>query len=159
MFLFIYKASPLQTWHCNSNTSHVLIYRVSQSVITPKTLFKYISCSYLSVIAQQVTIPVDKFKYISCSYLSMMNVMMAFAGQRFKYISCSYLSQYFWLIYRIHINIQIHLMFLFILLFRWKIHILHTIQIHLMFLFIQNVITHQLPIFYSNTSHVLIYLR
>ena len=97
----------------------------------------------------------------------------------FKYISCSYLSNLAVDSCAVSI-IQIHLMFLFILLFRWKIHILHTIQIHLMFLFIVvlgvrigwnrlefkyiscsylsgNIIQSLFVGYYSNTSHVLIY--
>ena len=78
----------------DSNTSHVLIYpftgwsssRDNKIQIHLMFLFIVLECRKFCYYFL--------FKYISCSYLSMMNVMMAFAGQRFKYISCSYLSNF-----------------------------------------------------------------
>ncbi len=79
--------------------------------------FKYISCSYLSIIRDFWHIRRREFKYISCSYLSChrlkrlllfrnSNTSHVLIYQRakysfhavpeFKYISCSYLSQYHW---------------------------------------------------------------
>ncbi len=76
--------------------------------------FKYISCSYLSVLGlcylikledlntshvliyqkhhTSYVLPLLTFKYISCSYLSIVRYQKVSENKAFKYISCSYLS-------------------------------------------------------------------
>ena len=93
MFLFILVLASQSLLHCR---------------------FKYISCSYLSLLkylyaeedvnlnTSHVLIylqmqrkkqdETQKFKYISCSYLSMLRKSMLAKTLSFKYISCSYLS-------------------------------------------------------------------
>ena len=78
------------------------------------TLFKYISCSYLSIRYLSPNPPIRylntshvliyrcsdlssymakvEFKYISCSYLSFVAPAQPAERKKFKYISCSYLS-------------------------------------------------------------------
>ncbi len=79
-----------------------------------KSLFKYITCSYLSfyrtdtgnIMASLNTLHVliyldlfhtsqaqYPFKYITCSYLSRFVNGTFYINTRFKYITCSYLSQ------------------------------------------------------------------
>ena len=78
-----------------------------------------------------------KFKYISCSYLSNSLAYQFNFSFPFKYISCSYLSDNIYIIRYNDSFIQIHLMFLFILLIPFLL---------------------TLKLLHSNTSHVLIYL-
>ena len=96
--------------------------------------FKYISCSYLSSPVNNNSYALHIFKYISCSYLS--NGIQYFRCFRwqFKYISCSYLS-----------------------ISSTSSAQTFSIQIHLMFLFIQACVSSLTILYYSNTSHVLIY--
>ena len=72
MFLFIGVLYCLW-WLCkvHLNTSHVLIYR-KRNIFRPcgRYKFKYISCSYLSMLTSEQGMQKYKFKYISCSYLS-----------------------------------------------------------------------------------------
>ena len=99
------------------NTSHVLIYHANfNKDCWYVTLFKYISCSYLSGIDMDWNTTDFIFKYISCSYLSIQGKwgngqdrdlntshvliypeLSEYANYRtaFKYISCSYLSNVF----------------------------------------------------------------
>ena len=115
MFLFI--ENGIYSDHAgvtNLNTSHVLIYRGYTLYKTPPLpQFKYISCSYLSLMriksgkilnylnTSHVLIyhPTNcpganfpLFKYISCSYLSIRCKQTKSKQYPFKYISCSYLS-------------------------------------------------------------------
>ena len=75
------------------NTSHVLIYLYVCVRRDRSNIFKYISCSYLSMTRRPYASSKQEFKYISCSYLSMTRRPYASSKQEFKYISCSYLSQ------------------------------------------------------------------
>ena len=100
------------------------------------SIFKYISCSYLSdrrcgrskkeliqihlmflfiIFKLCKSVFSRSFKYISCSYLSKDGATLLKTFTPFKYISCSYLSPT-----------------------ELKNPYVHAIQIHLMFLFIQN---------------------
>ena len=113
MFLFIDFNKELKIMPLNSNTSHVLIYLLPCIFKPSAILFKYISCSYLSIQPQTVRLELDiqihlmflfitsnttnqnlfiKFKYISCSYLSITIILLLNSPISFKYISCSYLS-------------------------------------------------------------------
>ena len=75
------------------NTSHVLIYPNQTSASRLPLVFKYISCSYLSVTSMHWNSGFSEFKYISCSYLSSENFSSLVFALSFKYISCSYLSK------------------------------------------------------------------
>ena len=71
MFLFIQKRRHEFTQQLSLNTSHVLIYPVSmEEPFTCIAMFKYISCSYLSLKWTKTKVYMIGFKYISCSYLS-----------------------------------------------------------------------------------------
>ena len=74
------------------NTSHVLIYLYSTGMSLSNGIFKYISCSYLSVGRNKTYQTCNQFKYISCSYLSIEGKLNLKETGQFKYISCSYLS-------------------------------------------------------------------
>ena len=159
MFLFIPLCHRIKERLENSNTSHVLIYRLGQPFIDqaehhsntshvliylmhPYTFkyfaskFKYISCSYLSYEIFNIIGGVGWFKYISCSYLSVSYFVRLWSLRKFKYISCSYLSYSIWCICS------------YIILFKYiscsylseglRVYLrMWIIQIHLMFLFIR----------------------
>ena len=114
MFLFIeHQRLPPYWQELDLNTSHVLIYREQPYELPHYCQFKYISCSYLSLLVLPERFLLLPFKYISCSYLSRRwlnspkavsylntsHVLIyhrdgrkAAAKGKFKYISCSYLS-------------------------------------------------------------------
>ena len=115
MFLFITMPSSPIPWKQRLNTSHVLIYRKIKAYIQfclaglntshvliylfcnlqcrcNYSMFKYISCSYLSFAPEQFGKAIMLFKYISCSYLSVGKTAISKIEKKFKYISCSYLS-------------------------------------------------------------------
>ena len=71
MFLFI-QNNIFDYFPCRYlNTSHVLIYRCTLlPLVALQGTFKYISCSYLSMLTSEQGMQKYKFKYISCSYLS-----------------------------------------------------------------------------------------
>ena len=136
--VLIYQYMPvyLDNGVVYSNTSHVLIYQICN--ISFRFYHLYSNTSHVLIYqynALSFICTSDGFKYISCSYLSQPEKQPKKHELAFKYISCSYLSQpgenWMWSVR----NIQIHLMFLFIVFFfkrfYWK----------------KN----------SNTSHVLIY--
>ena len=77
------------------NTSHVLIYLFLAPIFHLSKRFKYISCSYLSILAPTYCERSFSFKYISCSYLSSSLPAPVVFSTTFKYISCSYLSHVF----------------------------------------------------------------
>ncbi len=70
MFLFIFISPSRLISSYNSNTSHVLIYHFLVCPTPFHYLFKYISCSYLSIHHTSFVVFITQFKYISCSYLS-----------------------------------------------------------------------------------------
>ena len=91
--------------------SYLSLFAFSSQSLNPS--FKYISCSYLSINDVFNPPSIVIFKYISCSYLSVDYPDKCVARLLFKYISCSYLSCG-WPRWFLRKNIQIHLMFLFI---------------------------------------------
>ena len=106
--------------------------------ISARLLFKYISCSYLSGRLRSVQDGKYVFKYISCSYLSVERLAR---GDTID-------------------QIQIHLMFLFIL------YLLSFLPVHLRNSNTSHVLIYHLSQHYpnkeipdSNTSHVLIYRK
>ena len=93
MFLFIRKDFYVKRLEHHSNTSHVLIYPyVSSNALVITTLFKYISCSYLSF---------RLFKVCQLIIFIQIHLMFLFILFTFSNFGCS-------------CSIQIHLMFLFI---------------------------------------------
>ena len=124
---------------------------------TSVSLFKYISCSYLSIKCSNKTISAAEFKYISCSYLSF---MVIFPVSRTKHSNTSHVLIYLYTypLSQLYLSyIQIHLMFLFISRDDRNKYGSTLIQIHLMFLFIQKNCMGAKDSQNSNTSHVLIY--
>ena len=118
----------------NSNTSHVIVYRLSDNSERLAGKFKYISCYCLSTLAAPLRSYRSTFKYISCyclsCFLTTASNRMAYSNtshvivyriinckiggkNRFKYISCYCLSSRR-IIRKLRKNIQIHLMLLFI---------------------------------------------
>ena len=62
------RAIALQKIH--SNTSHVIVYRITWIPAWVRYLFKYISCYCLSVYGHRPSVRQSPFKYISCYCLS-----------------------------------------------------------------------------------------
>ena len=146
--------------------------------LTNKNLFKYISCSYLSF-SQRYYIRKSEIQ-IHLMFLFILDdaagstvpmsiqihLMFLFIDhdytgktypRRFKYISCSYLSQ-MWLGVLHWYIIQIHLMFLFIRIYLCKINHKVSFKYISCSYLSQNELFYFFLLFYSNTSHVLIYL-
>ena len=143
----------------NSNTSHVIIYhsffyrRFSSYSIQIHLMLLFIQ----KLLAKQIV--QIKFKYISCYYLSLSNIPFSFWHLNsntshviiyrcnvflFPQNSCNSNTSHV-IIYRpdlikslCHFSIQIHLMLLFIGMFKQTGCKEHKIQIHLMLLFISN---------------------
>ena len=141
----------------NSNTSHVIIYPVTETIETDSHTFKYISCYYLSFmlvwdiyyvqiqihlmllfigLSVADAIALREFKYISCYYLSLFPCLWYLIFASFKYISCYYLSKpkFF------HINVKNHSNTSHVIIYQCRnrlISIALSIQIHLMLLFIK----------------------
>ena len=135
MFLFIVWSLSFRSFSASIQI-HLMFLFITTIVSKNEhcLIFKYISCSYLSLRSNPTGYFRKTFKYISCSYLShpppkgMLNfrdsntshvlIYRSIAGWRgktvqFKYISCSYLSNLAVDSCAVSI-IQIHLMFLFI---------------------------------------------
>ena len=77
----------------NSNTSHVIVYPAGVSRAGRTALFKYISCYCLSAELAETDNKLLAFKYISCYCLSRVIEAGRARHFRFKYISCYCLSR------------------------------------------------------------------
>ena len=98
--------------------------------------FKYISCSYLSVVAKTICIMAKPFKYISCSYLSNTQSRNVYGMADSNTSHVLIYPDAYERVKRLS-TIQIHLMFLFIEYRGPMVKTSKLIQIHLMFLFIR----------------------
>ena len=76
----------------NSNTSHVILYLPGHCLLLLGQPFKYISCYSLSASAIRFARAAETFKYISCYSLSNTGSFKGADQSVFKYISCYSLS-------------------------------------------------------------------
>ena len=137
MFLFIAEVKKMAKEYYNSNTSHVLIYPL------PYTF-------QILVIIIQIHL---MFLFIAESKLKEME------NSKFKYISCSYLSYSLPISYYYVNNPNTSHVLIYLRIFSILVSFV-PIQIHLMFLFICfRMAQLRKQLVYSNTSHVLIYLK
>ena len=159
MFLFILKIEGISRPKLHSNTSHVLIYRIM--ALTELFSSWNSNTSHVLIYRLLMFLLPGIWANSNTSHVLIYPV---------RYCALSGLSR-----------IQIHLMFLFIVSYRWcslffwciQIHLMFLfifwigvyrdfwflIQIHLMFLFILTERFSKSSKNHSNTSHVLIYLR
>ena len=70
VLIYLVRLAKEVAQNTNLNTSHVLIYPYKSPIIPKEQIFKYISCSYLSIAPALLVECCFVFKYISCSYLS-----------------------------------------------------------------------------------------
>ena len=92
LFLFIATTPTGKPKSLHSNTSLVLIYQCYGVLCTGKQIIQ-IRLMFLFILRFLAihSMPTE-FKYISCSYLSVVKDVDADVPFGFKYISCSYLS-------------------------------------------------------------------
>ena len=134
MFLFILLFRFLQLHNFDSNTSYVLVYQVAPQYCS--LFFRYSNTSYVLVYRSDLFSSNinSKFKYILCSYLS---------------LSCRTGT--------LILTIQIHLMFLFIIIPSFLSNQSHTFKYILCSCLSQFIFWQDIKERHSNTSYVLVY--